>query len=415
MNESNAPASPAPHPRRTLLLVQILAAIAFAVSAYLLWGSLRGQALLGCGLESGCGTVTSSRWARIFGIPVSALALVLYAQVLWATRALTRFSQPVLQRALGFLLTGCGTALVAAALWFVGLQVFVIGSICPFCMAAHVCGLCAGLLLLFRPRDPALTQPGSSSGLRAKAGPALAGFFAVLILAGAQVLEHPKTYSVTSAAQLATRKTPRKLQLDGGAFELDLNDVPFHGSPDAPCIIVHLFDYSCPHCRALHPILNEVLHTFSNQVAIASLPVPLATNCNPLIKRYVATHANACAYAYCGLAVWRANPAKSPAFDDWLFASSRPPSPELAKAEAMRLVGTNEFNRAVEDPWVQQQLSFNIGLYKANYMRYRTDALPELLIGTNLISGTVTSVADLYRLLTNQFELNMPAAAAKGE
>ena len=228
------------------------------------------------------------------------------------------------------------------------------------------------------------------------------------VVAG-QIVERPKTFSVTSSQQLASRKTPRKLQLDGENLQLDLSNVPVHGSPDAPCIIVHLFDYSCSHCRALHPILMEACRNLSNQVAVASLPVPMATNCNPLLKRVIPAHINACAYAYCGLAVWHANPAKLQDFDDWIFAPKLPPTPEAVRAEAMRLVGTNELERAIGDPWVKQQIDFDIGLYKANYLRYRKDVLPELIIGTNLVTGTIANVNDLYKLLAVQFDLKLPS------
>jgi hypothetical protein len=339
-------------------------------------------------------------------------ALILYAAVLSATTLVKRVSQQAVRSAIESFLVGSGAALVAAAVWFIGLQVFVIGSICAFCMAAHSCGICVGLILLMRAR---VKIPGDGAGpgiTKSRAGFALAGLASVALLALGQIVERPKTFSVISSAQVAARKAPRTMQLDGEAFQLDLSNVPLRGSPDAPCVIVHLFDYSCSHCRALHPILMEACRNLSNQVAIASLPVPMATNCNPLLKRVIPAHINACAYAYCALAVWRANPTKLSAFDDWLFAPKLPPVPEAVKAEAMRLVGTNEFNRALEEPWVRQQIDFNIGLYKANYLRFRQDSLPELMIGTNLVAGTIASVNDLYKLLTNQFNIKLPGTSA---
>jgi uncharacterized membrane protein len=395
-------------------MVRVLSIIALGLSSYLLWASLAHEHLPGCGLESGCGAVTSSRWSHLFQIPVSLPAVLLYAGVLWATLQVNGASRQTDRRLVEGLLAASGAALVTAAAWFIALQLFVIGSICPFCMAAHACGISVGVILLWRawnrsPRhDSRATRPAPKGRL------ALAGLASVALFAVAQVIERPKTFSVTSSPQLTVRKAPRKLQLDGGALQLDLSNVPLHGSPDAACVIVHLFDYSCSHCRALHPILVEACRTMSNQVAVASLPVPMATNCNPLLKRVIPAHINACAYAYCGLAVWRANPAKLSAFDDWIFAPQLPPAPDAAKAEGMRLVGTNELNQALEDPWVREQIDFDIGLYKANYLRYRKDSLPELVIGTNLVAGTISSVDDLYKLLSAQFDIKLPGAQAAG-
>ena len=161
---------------------------------------------------------------------------------------------------------------------------------------------------------------------------------------------------------------------------MDLNDVPLHGSAEAPCVIVHLFDYSCSHCRALHPVLVEACRQLSNQLAVVSLPMPLATNCNWVLKRPIPAHINACLYADC----------------------------EQAESQAMQLVGTNEYKRAVSDPWIQQELDLSIRLYATNFYRYNKQTLPELMIGTNLISGQVPSVDTLYKLLAAQFSIRPP-------
>ena len=62
-------------------MVRLLCGVAFCVSAYLLYGSLTGDRLAGCGPESGCDAVLRSRWAYIFGLPVSLPALMLYLAV----------------------------------------------------------------------------------------------------------------------------------------------------------------------------------------------------------------------------------------------------------------------------------------------------------------------------------------------
>jgi hypothetical protein len=102
------------------------------------------------------------------------------------------------------------------------------------------------------------------------------------------------------------------------------------------------------------------------------------------------------------------------AFDDWIFASNRPPTPEAVRTEAMRLVGSNSFMKALGDPWIKQHLDLNIRIYETNYVRYRKSVLPELMIGTNIVSGVVRNPADLYRVLTNQFKLQLPVTQSAG-
>jgi len=335
-------------------------------------------------------------------------ALLLYAAVIAATVVLQRTQPAWRNKVRGFMISAA-VALLSAAAWFICLQVFVVGAICPFCMTAHGCGILIGSLILMNT----LKETGGNGRRMAQPAKALyvlGGLMAVAAMVTGQVVGRPKTFVVLSSTNSAVRQTPRTLHLHDDAFQVDLRNVPLLGSPAAPYVIVHLFDYSCPHCRALHPILMQAFRTFSNQIAVVSLPMPLATNCNPLLKRPIPAHINACSYARSGLAVWRANSAKLPEFDDWIFAPTRPPPPESVQVEAMRLVGTNEFNRAIDDPWIQKQLSLSISLYATNHARYRKDALPELMIGTNIIAGVVENVNDLYKVLTNQFNLGAPGS-----
>jgi uncharacterized membrane protein/protein-disulfide isomerase len=382
-------------------IVRGLCFLALGLSGYLLWKSLKGEQIPGCGVESGCGAVLNSKWAYVFGVPVSLPAVLLYCAVLGVT-----FAGPLWrQRVRGFMVAAAA-ALIGAAIWFICLQLFVIGAICPFCMTAHSCGLVIGAVVLLNTRRQK-EETGANKTDALLRGPnvqwILTGSMAVALLAAGQIVSRPRTAVVISAPDLAARKTSRILQLHGDAFQLDLGKIPVLGSPAAPCVIVHLFDYSCPHCRALHPMLVEAVRTLSNQVAVASLPMPMATNCNPIVQRVMPLHTNACAYAYSGLAVWRANPAKLATFDDWIFAPNRPPSPEAVQAEAMSLVGTNQFKAALADPWIKEQLALSIRLYVTNHVLYHRDNLPELMIGTNLVWGNFAKIDELYKLVAPQF------------
>jgi uncharacterized membrane protein len=440
--EGVGPKQGTPGPR--LGMAKVLAAIALGLSGFLLYGSLAGDSLPGCGAESGCNTVLGSRWSKWFGIPVSMPAMLLYAMVLAAMGMISGKPQPLVRGRLWSFLAMAAAALIGAALWFIGLQLFVIKAICPFCMTAHACGLVVGTLLLARVpwrenedtrRGPANPKPT----LRHRVQFALAGLMAVAALALGQVLYQPPTYDVQgmtvdtprssvtgsnspaasqaippstpaagAAAEAAKPKPPRVIGLHGDLFQLNLDELPTIGSPDAPHVIVHFFDYSCSHCRVLHPILLKAVRELTNQLAIVSLHLPLNSNCNRMIKMQLRDHTNACAYARDGLALWRANPSKLHEFDDWIFAPPRPPAPAETRAEAMRLAGSNEFVKALSDPWITNRLEQNIRIFETNYARYKRSALPQLMIGTNIVTGNFRSVDDLYKLLAAQFPISLP-------
>ena len=62
-----------------LLFVRLLLIVAFGISAYLAWNSLKGGGVPGCGPQSDCDKVLSSRWGFLFGLPISVFALPVYA------------------------------------------------------------------------------------------------------------------------------------------------------------------------------------------------------------------------------------------------------------------------------------------------------------------------------------------------
>ena len=83
-----------------------------------------------------CGTVTSSTYSRLGGVPVAFLGLAWFVVMV----AILAANRPPLN-------------LVMIPLWFVGLvgvgylvfiEQFVIHSICPYCTLAHVLGLIMG-------------------------------------------------------------------------------------------------------------------------------------------------------------------------------------------------------------------------------------------------------------------------------
>ena len=433
-------------PQAWLRVAQLLVAAAMGVSLFLLWGSLTGDRLPGCGVESGCDAVMRSRWAYVLGLPVSLPAVLLYATTLVVLSLQQRTTSPLFRRrAWQFLYFGAA-AVLSAALWFIGLQLLVIHAICKFCMMAHGCGAVFGLLVLTHVPSKA-PDPGNRKPLSRPAPPltramawrfAAAGLGATLLLAMGQAVYQPKSFvvqSMTEGGQIITNlaasgpapgsgqtpsagaratapsaKSPvpepkpaphRLLLLHGDAFTLDINDLPLLGSPQAPQVMVHLFDYSCHYCRQLHPTLTAACRKLSNDLAIICLPMPMDSNCNPVIRRRIPDHTNACEYAKIGLAVWRAQREKLPEFDDWVFAPPRPPTPAAVRAEAMRLVGSNAFERALSDPWIQQQLDLSIRLFSTNRARYKKGNLPQLMIGTNHISGVISS-NDFERLVNDK-------------
>jgi uncharacterized membrane protein len=425
---------------------------AMAVSGYLLWASLTGGSTAGCGPDSNCHEVLSSRWAHCFQVPVSALALMVDVGIL-VCLGLARCASTIARRAraeAGLLVLA--TTVAGAAVWFTAAQVWLIGAVCPYCLAAHGCGLGAAALLLCRllaRLNPVIPWPR-------RIGAVVLGLAAVGVLIACQAVYEPASHRVmalpatrpvhpatpnratnppivsappalpnaaapsppasTSAAPSLTQPAPvppRLLTLHDGQFEFDLREIPVLGSPDAPHVVGSLFDYTCDHCRALHHHLAEVLGTFSNELVVACLPVPLNTNCNSLVRRNAAANSNACEYAELALAVWRTNRAQFPAFDGWLFEGATPPSLDAARERAEGLVGLEALPQALADPWVKEQLRRNVALYATNYHITGSTRIPQLMLGSRISEGRMRAAEDLYQLLEAQLGLKRPETAAR--
>lgn len=431
------------------MFVRIFLAVATVTGAYLAWISVSGAAVAGCGPDSGCHSVLASRWAKWFGIPVSLFAVPAYVILFIATFQIpsgpdTAARGDIARRRSAWIVLHAGALITAgAAVWFTALQIWVVKALCPFCMTAHVAALLAAILILRR-------TPGSGKGATrksrqsqvhlaasAKWKSALAAATLLAGLVAGQILQEEPSIELTAlddgppanqpvlgvspaagqsnspGSTLATpaeaEATPppeaRQVRLFNGNIVLDPAALPVLGQPTAPHPIVSLFDYTCDHCRETHHSIQSALRRFGDQICFISLPVPLDSNCNRLIKTTRKAHQNACRYAQLGLAVFRAQPEKFEAFDDWIFQTESVPDVTAARARAVELVGEEALNEALNDPWIQTRINESIDIYEGNYRQHRKGSLPQLILGNQLAAGSIPDPGILDRMIRRTFQI----------
>lgn len=445
-SETKVVRSDAPIGTGTLIAIRLLILVAMGISAYLAHGALTGNRVVGCGPDSGCDQVLTSKWAYWLNFPVSVLALMIYSLLLGASFRLSLKRDAKVQRITWAWLVGGAIVVFGSAAWFVGLQAFLLKSFCTYCMTAHSCGALAAILILVNaPIRSREAKPWELEKLvflapRVFRRVVIAAVAALAMLVVGQLKYERRTMVVapvmpgTNAASLQTNvvaapspsiatttnppaptptvttpppvpTTPAKriLPIYGGRFELDVFDLPTIGSPTNEHIVVSLFDYTCHHCRSMHPLLVEAQRTFSNQLAIVSLPMPLDPLCNPTMQRANAAHTNACAYAKLSLAVWRADRSKHAEFDHWLMEGAKPPPLSDAEAKAAQLVGDPAIRQAMLDPWANTQLQFDIAVYEVAYRAGRGQ-MPQLIVGPNVALGSYTQ-PELIKLLAETLGL----------
>ena len=191
-----------------LALLAIPMLIGLGISAYLTYVSLTSAKILGCtgGELFDCSHVIYSKWSKVVGIPVGALALGTYVAMIFAAvvTSIKKLSSPVRLTAWSAV-TGLAIAAAMAGLYFIYLQVFVLEHLCPWCLGAHTCGIIiASVVLLSRSR---IAMPP----LMTVSGLAAAG---LAVMIGVQInSEEPQKYE-----EIVYTPPAQKSPGDGGTF-----------------------------------------------------------------------------------------------------------------------------------------------------------------------------------------------------
>ncbi|MCX5658280.1 MAG: thioredoxin domain-containing protein [Planctomycetota bacterium] len=429
--DSNPPSDPPPDAApalaastpRWISALRLLSLAALGIAVYLLYLAITGAKAAGCGDSKAldCTHVIQSKWSSAFGVPVSFFAAWAYVLLLMMSGNLAprrgangRFSWGV-----ALLLAA---AIASSAAWFLFVQAAILKAFCLYCTIAHALGLIVAGLLFFHapvrpaPADPATDPHSSRVSIRSAAMFILLGIATVVVMAlGAR----EKGAAIERAGNLApgirvgtvlppaTQGASRQVFLMAGKIGVALRpeDYPLRGTPEAPHIVAELFDYTCPHCRTLHALLDQVLERYPGQLGIVLIPVPLESNCNPRIKTTERVHVGGCDLAKLALAVWKADPKAFATFDAWLFESEAHRTPEEARAFASDLLGPEQLERALANPWAAEQLGRNVTLYA----HINGGSIPKLLLGSVVVQGRPADAAELFDLFEKELRLT-PAA-----
>lgn len=408
-----------------ILLLRGLAMIALCISGYLLSVSLIQQGLpVGCGAGSGCATVLASRWASVLGLPVGGLATLTYLAVLAASFLVSPHQCERKQKIGWTILITLATGITSTAAWFVILQFFVLQAVCYWCMADHVLGLSLSMLV-FRRVMIQRQVGGSTSNLDVDeqclsdrdsppimtrrislVAPVLTGLTLVLIMVGLQCAFEGSsggTIRLPPGRNADTGPGPhRQIAIINGKLQLAPHDLPVLGSPDSPKLLIVLFDYCCPHCRATHEYLVQLLPSLDQQLGIVLLPMPMDQRCNRTVKHTEPRFQHACELARLALGVWRAKPAVFPEFDRWLFETELPRDPAVAHRKAEELLETIDLETTLKDPWIDQQIAANVQAY----IDSQADRIPIIMSpGFSSIVGRPESQEELLQTLHHELHL----------
>ena len=128
----------------------VVAIAGLGLSSYLGWAAWTSSKVAGCsaGQLFDCSHVMHSKWASFMGVPVGVFAAGLYLTTLGFLTAFYCVNNTKMKSISQGVLIVCSISAAIAALWFIGLQIFVLEHLCSYCLAAHTCGLLlAGIVL----------------------------------------------------------------------------------------------------------------------------------------------------------------------------------------------------------------------------------------------------------------------------
>ena len=382
-----------------------------------------------------------SRWSSWIGLPVGLPAIIIYLGLFGLLFCIGPRLSPRTQRRAWATLLPLATLAAGSAAWFIGLQLFVLKSFCPYCMALHACGMALAIFVFWyapirwRPTDGAVADPIALT-FRGGILLILVGLVGIGVLIGGQVAiapparklemiaipasEPPKTGVQQSAStgcagstDAATRPTQvesatspaddpwsrpgphRRIMLAGGKATVDAYEVPILGNPGAKNVVVELFDYTCPECRSLHHRMREARERYGERLAVALLPTPMNTSCNRYAKATKSPHELACEYARLALAVWNARPAAFAQYHDWLMDTPDPPSLAEARKRASELIGREALETALGSERIDRQVEDDVRIYHLTGQ----NAIPTLLVKDFVLVGSPSSTDKLCESL----------------
>lgn len=369
--------------------------------------SLAHAGLPGCTAGSSCDGVLGSPWSMVLGfLPVSILAAGLYVSFLICLFLIDRAEESLRPWIWAVELVFCG-AIAGSAVWFTLLQVFVLGSFCKYCIAAHSIGLILSVWMLSLSRKLCNARlswrglSGTDAPQRGSAGagiryrwPAFAlGICLAAALAGFQALTVDENgyYEGSSETDLPV-----------------LSEKEFPVLGDGAKTVVLMYDYQCPHCKKVHEAVQEIVETHPGEFRFILCPTPLSNGCNPYIPAGKDYFPGSCAYARLALAVYALAPDRFWEMDAYLWgkpddagrASARPAGLSPADAEdfAASLVGRQALNAylASDRPFVT--LSHSFELFGRTNVGDKA-GLPRFIIGQSWIIPEASDPSTLLPLL----------------
>lgn len=389
-DSSSSPKSKPSHPVAGYISIGLIV-VAIGISIYLLTKSLGGGSIDGCGPGSSCEDVLTSKYAYIGPLPISLFAIPIYG--LLGISLISRFQG---KKNLIWLGNGATIFILGSALYFTGLQFFVIKSLCKFCLTTHILASIAGILSWQKLKSAPFL--GSASNFyTASAFVWVFGIVMQWVLPGpdqnTQISQNENPLVVTTntppVIENQVTNVVESIPQDRRSritttYGLDVENLPLIGKESAKRIEIVLVDYTCKYCRSLHKSLVDITKQLPDQYAFILLPMPLDSECNKALARRgfktQKSHLDACEYARLALALYKTDPAAFLYWDNEVMSQVPFPRFSAALEKALLKVDADVMKRHLTSAWVQKQLDISSTIYESHYSTFGKGSMPQLIL-----------------------------------
>lgn len=372
------------------LVGRILLGIAALISLYLASISLTNTHLAGCGEASSCHRVLSSRWGLVFGLPVSFVGLGVYCIALFSAGAVEARQHRTWSGLVGQISL---LVIVLSGLWFLALQLFVLGSFCPWCTVAQICGITGALALLYSRSTQTSARMAAQDSAEApflhKDGLLMAvlGLAAILTigaLAAGPFIGAPvpaKAQSLGSAGMTVAQSTVTPadqgpvLSLHQGKIKFPITGLPRLGATTADEVALALVDYTCDFCRMYHETLVDLVNRRGPNFGVVLLPAHRTDDGGKLQELM--------------LTLFRGNSETYEKISGLLYAGALPARSQAVLEMAAASLGVEKFQDLWHQhhTWAEAQVRMTRELQVANKAATGDGSLPQLIVGNRILIG----------------------------
>lgn len=206
--------------------------------------------------------------------------------------------------------------------------------------------------------------------------------------------------SLTNQAGSTSKRGPRVIHYSVLDKPIKATDEPALGNIYADQVLVELLDYTCPHCRRMHPFIRKALERYGDQLGIVIYHVPLSRHCNPYVKFDQSLHSSSCDYAKLAISVWKVAPKRFAEFHNWLMEGDKPPPLYEAKRRARALAG----DEVLLDKSLGVDANRRVAVH-VEEMKQLNSGLPIVVSTMGFIRGVPKSEAEWFNFFDKELQL----------